>query len=390
MKNISKKVNFSYRNLIKIIPLLFLTVSISSCKVREKDIVHFIYTSDPHFGTTIPEFRGNVNVSAKIVNQAMVEKMNTLPTLKFSNDDGVNAGKIISSVDYLIITGDIANREEKGIQNAKKSWNEFVETYLNGITLKNKSGEKTQFLLLPGNHDVSNAIGHFKINAPIDNTSMVEIYNYMFPNSPKNSATFNYKTDKIHYSKDIQGIHFAFINIWLDSEERIWLENDLKSVSSSTPVLLFVHDQPEVESKHFTNPNGNHDINSIDKFENLLVDEFKDGKNIKDESVIEQREFVDFLKLHKNIKVYFHGNDNENRYFEYQGPDKDINLKIIQVDSPMKGNFSRTNEKLLSFQFVSINTKMKIITVRECLWNTDLENPNSPIVFGKSTTFSLK
>ncbi len=377
-------------NLLRFIVLLFLTISISSCKVKEKDIVQFIYTSDPHFGITIPEFRGNTDVSAKIVNQAMVEKMNTLPTLKFSNDKGVKAGKIIRSVDYLINTGDIANREENGIQNAKKSWNEFVETYLNGITLKNKSGEKTQFLLLPGNHDVSNAIGHFKINAAIDNTSMVEIYNYMFPNSPKTAATFNYKIDKIHYSRDIQGIHFAFINIWPDSQERIWLEHDLKSVSSSTPVLLFAHDQPEVESKHFTNPNSNHDINSNDKFENLLVDEFKDGKNSKDESIIEQREFVSFLKLHKNIKVYFHGNDNENRYFEYHGPDNDINLKIIQVDSPMKGNFSRTNEKLLSFQFVSINSKMKIITVRECLWNTNLENSNSPIVFGKSTTFSLK
>jgi len=390
MRNISKKFSFSDRYLIRFVPLLFLTILICSCKVKEKDIVQFIYTSDPHFGINIPEFRGNTDVSAQIVNQAMVEKMNTLQTLKFSNDNGVKAGEIIGSVDYLINTGDIANREENGIQNAKKSWNEFVETYLNGITLKNKIGQKTQFLLLPGNHDVSNALGHFKINAAIDNTSMVEIYNYMFPSSHKTSATFNYQTDKIHYSRDIQGIHFAFINIWPDSQERIWLENDLKSVSNSTPVLLFAHDQPEVESKHFTNPNGNHDINSIDKFENLLVDEFKDGKTILYESVIEQREFVTFLKLHKNIKVYFHGNDNENRFFEYYGPDNDINLKIIQVDSPMKGNFSRTNQKLLSFQFVSINAKTKLITVRECLWNFDLTNPKSPIVFGKSTTFSLK
>ena len=376
--------------LLKYILLVFLTISISSCKVQEKNTVQFIYTSDSHFGITIPEFRGNKNVSAKIVNAAMVEKMNTLSTTKLPSDKGVKSGKIIGPIDYLINTGDIANREEKGVQTAKKSWDEFVETYLNGITLKGKNGKKTAFFLLPGNHDVSNAIGHFKIQEPIDNTSMVEIHNYMFPSDLKTNTTFNYLTDKIHYSKDIQGIHFAFINIWPDSNERAWLANDLKSVSSTTPVLLFAHDQPDVESKHFINPNGDHSINGVDKFENLLVDEFKDGKTPKDESVIEQREFVAFLKLHKNIKAYFHGNDNENRYFEYHGPDNDVSLKIIQVDSPMKGNFSRTNEKLLSFQFVSIDTKKKIITVRECLWNSDLSNPNGPVVLGKSTTFSLK
>ena len=390
MKNYNLNNRVRFIKLLNTILFVFLTISMSSCKAQEKNIVQFVYTSDSHFGITRPDFRDAKNVSAKIVNQAMVEQMNTLSMLKLPNDNGVKSGKIIGPIDYLINTGDIANREEKGVQNAKKSWNEFVTTYLDGITLKDKNGEKVKFLLLPGNHDVSNAIGHFKIDAPIDNTAMVEIYNYMFPTSPKTSANYNYKTDKIHYSKNVLGIHLAFINIWPDSNERAWLENDLKSVSSTTPVLLFTHDQPDVESKHFINPNGDHTINGIDKFENLLTDEYKDGKSIKEDvTKIEQRELVAFLKLHKNIKAYFHGNNNENRFFDYHGPDNDISLKIIQVDSPMKGNLSKNDEKLVSFQFVSIDTKKKIITVRECLWNSDLSTPNSPIVWGKSTTFSL-
>ncbi len=390
MKNHNFNSTISSIKLLKYIAFIFLTISIYSCEAQEKNTLQFIYTSDSHFGISRPEFRGNKEVSAQIVNQAMVEKMNALPTATLPLDKGVNSGKVIGPIDYLINTGDIANREEKGVQTAKKSWDEFVTTYLEGIKLKGENGEPTKFLLLPGNHDVSNAIGHFKIDAPIDNTAMVEIYNYMFPNSPKTSATYNYKIDKIHYSKDILGIHLAFINMWPDSNERAWLANDLKSISSSTPVLLFMHDQPDIESKHFINPNKDHSINSFDKFENLLEDEFKDGKTIKEESTIEQRELVAFLKLHKNIKAYFHGNNNENRFFDYHGPDNDISLKILQVDSPMKGNFSKNDEKLLSFQLVSIDSKKKIITVRECLWNSDLATLNSPIVWGKSTTFSLE
>ena len=45
-----------------------------------------------------------------------------------------------------------------------------------------------------------------------------------------------------------------FITLWADSAERIWMQKDLDTVGKTTPVIIFTHDQPECESKHFTNP----------------------------------------------------------------------------------------------------------------------------------------
>lgn len=370
--------------------LVLFFVSCNQPKNQKSHIIQFVYTSDSHFGIKRITFQGDSNVYSNVVNAAMVQKINSLPSLTLPNDSGVNAGNLVGEIDYLINTGDIANRSEAGIQTATVSWNQFKAIYVDSLTIKTNQNQRSEIWLLPGNHDVSNAIGHFKIpTANTDNASMVGIYNFMFPNNPKTSANYNFSTDKIHYSKDVDGLHFLFVQMWPDSCERIWIENDLKTVSDSTPVLLFTHDEPNVEAKHFTNPNGKHDINPTDKFENLLGEVFKDGKSMTDSSNIEQREFTSFLKRHKNIKVYFHGNDNENRYYTYHGPDNDVNLKIIQVDSPMKGNYSKSDEAKLSFQFVSIDAEKKVMTVRECLWNSDPSNPKKPVVWGAKTNIQF-
>lgn len=383
-----KKLNRTGR--IFLLPVLFILL-FGCIRNPQPTIVQFVYTSDSHFGITRTTFQGDSNVYANVVNAAMVKKINSLTGLTLPNDFGVNAGKNVGGIDYLINTGDIANRSEKNIQKATDSWQQFVDVYLNGLTTKNNSEKATKIWLLPGNHDVSNAIGHYHISVEKkDNASMVGIYNHMFATNQKTDSSFNFHTNKIHYSKDITGLHFIFVQMWPDSCERIWMEEDLKSVSDSTPVLLFTHDEPNVEAKHFTNPNGNHDINTTDKFENLLGEVFKDGKDISISSDIEQREFAAFLKKHRNIKIYFHGNDNENRYYTYHGPDNDVNLKIIQVDSPMKGNYSSTSESKLSFQLVTINIPKKELTVRECLWNKNPTHPELPVVWGESTTISLK
>jgi len=369
--------------------MLLLTCLALNAKEPQK-VIQFIYTSDTHLGIKRLTFRGDSNVYSNVVNTAMVEKMNGLSKVKLPEDGGVNGGNLVDGIDYLINTGDIANRSDFGTQSATISWNQFTSIYLNGITLKNGKNGKTAFLLLPGNHDISNAIGFHKKMEPLtDNTSLVSIYNYMFPQHPKTSTTYNYKTDKVHYSKNISGIHFVFINMWPDSSERIWLTKDLKEIDHHTPVILFAHDQPTVESKHFTNPNGLRTINSTDKFENLLVEVFKDGQKITDPSQIEQRSFVAFLKLHPNIKAYFNGNENENKMYEYKGPDSNIALKTFQVDSPMKGNVSSKDETKLSFQVVSIDPEAKTMTVRECLWNTNPKNPSADVVWGTHSTISL-
>jgi len=69
----------------------------------------------------------------------------------------------------------------------------------------------------------------------------------MTSSRPKTTATYNYSSDRVLYSHTLGGIHFVFITIWPDSVVRAWLENDIKQVDRSTPVVLFTHDQPEAQ-----------------------------------------------------------------------------------------------------------------------------------------------
>ncbi len=384
--------NFSMNQFKKgFLALLFLLILTSTVNAKkDPEIIQLIFTSDSHFGIKRLTFQGDSNVYSNVVNAAMVARMNTLQTVKLPDDNGINGGKLVGGIDYLINSGDIANREEPGIQSSDVSWNQFKTVFLNGVHLTNYRNKKTEILLLPGNHDISNAIGFTRKMIPLtDNTSLVGIYNFMFPKNQKTSSSFQYSKDKVHYSINKGGIHFVFINMWPDSSERVWIEKDLKSVSHKTPVLLFAHDQPTVESKHFTNPNGSHTINLTDNFENLLPEVFKDGTKISDPSKIEQIEFVEFLKVHPNIKAYFNGNDHENKMYDYTGPNKDISLKTFQVDSPMKGNKSAKDETKLSFQLISIDFRTKMMTVRECLWNAIPKNRSAVLQWGMSRTISL-
>ena len=354
-------------------------------------VIQFVFTSDPHYGLTKANFQGQTNVDAHIVNAAMINKINTLPNTVFPNDGGVQAGKQINEFDGLIQTGDIANREEKGIQSASVSWSQYATDFIQNLTLKNKVGQTTPIYYSPGNHDVSDAIGYYNLMAPpTDPTTMVDMYNLMMNNNiQKTIATYDYATDKIHYSKDIQGIHFMFVNLWPDSTERIWMNTDLQNVSTTTPVLIFCHSNPDVDASFFTNPNGAHDINAIDQFENLLPELYQEG-NINNPSTIEQIGFVNFIKTHPNIKAYFHGHSNYTQYYYYKGPNSDISLPCFRVDSPLKGKYSATDETKLSFEVIAIDTSAMSMTVRECLWNPTPGNPNAPVTWGSSVTVSLR
>ena len=354
--------------------------------------IQFVYTSDAHYGITRARFQKAANVSATVVNGAMIAKMNNLTQLTFPNDGGVRSGYKVDSVDFVVMTGDIANRSETTIiptLSASTCWSQFANDYINGTTLKDKTGSNSKLYLLPGNHDVSNAIGFYKTMSPLkDSATMVNIYNMMMP-SPRAAGNYNYANEKIHYSKNIGGIHMMFVCMWPDSTERVWMANDLATVSSTTPVFIFTHDQPLVESKHLSNPNSPYTINSTNKFENLLLEKFKDGTAITAPSTIEQNGFASFVQAHPNIVAYFHGNDNQNNYYKYYGPNNNIAIDIIQVDSPMKGNISATDETKLSFQLITIDTLLKVMTVRECLYNTDTNNVYSPIIFGSSKTINF-
>jgi hypothetical protein len=358
--------------------------------------VQFVYTSDAHYGITRATFQGATAVNAQVVNAAMIKQINSLSGVNLPLDGFVNAGERLSSINFVAMTGDVSNRQETGtapalpIQPAATSWAQFSTDYLSGLTVKDGSGAAAPLFLAPGNHDVSNAIGYYKAMTPAtDATVMAEIYNRMMaPATLRTAATYSYTNDKINYSKNIGGVHFVFINMWPDSGVRAWLDTDLSTVAATTPVILFSHDQPEAESKHFTNPNGTHDINATDKFENLLVDQLADGLTTAAADTIEQNAFVAWLKNHKNVVAYFHGNDNENKFRTYQGPNLDVALPVFQVDSPMKGNVSGTTETKLSFMVVSIDTSAKQLTARECLWNPTA-TAGAPVAWGASATISL-
>ncbi|PTQ98175.1 calcineurin-like phosphoesterase family protein [Mucilaginibacter yixingensis] len=356
--------------------------------------VHILLTSDAHYGITRPAFRGATTVDAHTTNAAMIASMNTLPGVTVPNDGGFEAGQKINYVDYMIQTGDVANRMEVSakVQLASTSWDQFNTDYLQGLTVKGKGGNKANIYIVPGNHDVSNTIGYYATMSPTtDATSLANLYNRAFlPAVPKTAATLNYATDRVNYSRDIAGVHFCFMQMWPDSTVRIWLNSDLQKVSSTTPVVFVCHDQPAVVANHFTNPNGNHGINGTDKFDNVLDEVYKDGKLSTGVSTIEQRNMVAFLKQHPNVKAWLHGHVHESRFYTYTGVDNDVQIGTVSIDSPMKGLVSAADETKLCYDYAVLDPKSMTLTVRECFWNTVPTNPNTAIQWGAPYTIKLK
>jgi len=382
----------------KILPVLAIAVFFAAGFQKvygQSPVINIIFTSDAHYGITRAKFRGDTAVPGFKVNAALVSQFNTVPDLILPADGGINAGKKTGSVDYVIEGGDVANRMEPPVQSAAVSWSQFESQYMHHLTLIGHDGKPAKLLIVPGNHDISNAIGYARVMKPsADPTSMVNIYNLMLkPQRPLTNAGYNYATDKINYSRNIKGIHLMFITLWADSAERIWMQKDLDTVASNTPVIIFTHDQPECEAKHFTNPLPPYNMTPDNHFENLTAEHYKEGTvAARDDGATaeEQRGFVKFLKRHPNIKAYFHGNSNWNEFYVYHGPDNDVNLNVFRVDSPMKGKYSAKDETLLSFQLITLDTQSQALTVRECLWNTKPSDPTQKIVFGKSSTVLLR
>ncbi|HSQ43057.1 MAG TPA: hypothetical protein VLM37_12325, partial [Fibrobacteraceae bacterium] len=144
-------------------------------------VVQFVFTADPHYGLK-RVFRNEKKVSSHLVNLAMIEKMNTLSATVFPNDEGVKEGDTVGSMDFLVMGGDIGNRSQKvdgdWVQSAADSWAQFASDYLDGCTLRNSAGELAPWMLMSGNHDISNAIGFYDSLVPdTDPTIMVELYN---------------------------------------------------------------------------------------------------------------------------------------------------------------------------------------------------------------------
>jgi hypothetical protein len=366
-----------------------LLLAAAACRAQD-GVLQLVFTSDVHYGITRPHFRGADSVPAAVVNQAMIETINRLPRLAMPRDSGVGAGHTIGDLDGIVITGDIANREESGIQCAADSWKQFEAGYGHSITTKDRNRLPTPLWLCAGNHDVSNAIGFWRPTQPAtDASSLAGMYNRMMaPAHPRTAADYDYAHDKIHYSRDIGGIRLLFLNLWPDSAEQQWMEQELRGLKPGTPVLLFVHSMPDVEARFFTNPNGVHAIDSSDKFENLLPETFRDGRSVRDSALYEERGLAAFLRRHPEIRAYFHGHNNWTEFYQWRAPDQRVVLPCFRVDSPMKGRVSSKDETRLSFQLISIDTRTKTMTVRECLWNTVPGNP-AVLKWGEHKTMAL-
>lgn len=358
------------------------------------ETIQFVFTSDAHYGLTREHFRGSLDVDAAIVNHAMLASINSLAAARFPDDGGLRAGESVGGLDFLVEGGDIANREETSgaapVQPASKSWVQFVHDYVDGLHTTDLSGMPTRLFVVPGNHDASNAVGFYRPMQPsVDGGAIVSIYNLMVkPPQPLSPAMFDYGRDRMFLSRDLAGVHFQFLQIWPDSAMRAKMAADLERIDAETPVVVFTHDQPDVEGKHFINPNGIRDINAADRFENLLSDPFADGPSTELPSTIEQQQFEGFLAGHRNITAYFHGNSNWHQAYDWNGPGRSARLHVFRVDSPMKGAVSAGDETRLSFQVVTIDPVRRTMTVRECLWNAQGAVTRS-VTWGDSVTVTL-
>jgi hypothetical protein len=369
---------------------LFLYLLLSVPAAAQDSVLQFVFTSDVHYGITRAHFRGADKVSAVTVNRAMIAAINRLPARMLPQDGGVSSGKTIGHIDGILITGDIANRQETGIQPAAASWQQFEADYDHRVITTDRFHQPTPLLLTPGNHDAADAIGSWRPFQPsTDASSMAGIYNrMMLPAHPLSAKTYDYARNRIHYIRDIGGIRLLFVNCWPDSTEQMWIEEQLALLPKSTPVLLFTHANPDLEARFFANPNGNHGIDSTSKFENLLPEMLQDGQSVKDSTLIEQRQLAEFLKRHPQIKAYFHGHNNWTQFYQWHGPDNNISLPCFRVDSPMKGKPSATDETLISFELITIDPGKKSMTVREYQWNP---MPGDPSVtkWGQTMTIDL-
>jgi hypothetical protein len=353
--------------------------------------LQFVFTSDAHYGIRRATFRGRTDVDARAVNQALVASINALAATTFPADGGNRAGLSVGPVDAVVEGGDVANRAEVidgvAIQSAAASWRNFIDDYQKGLTLTDADGRRAPLFVIPGNHDASNAVGFYKPMSPVTDPSSVDGIYRLMVQRPAAPARFDYDRERVLTSRDLRGVHFAFVHVWPDSRGRVWLENDLAGVTAQTPVFLFSHDGPDADSRHFLNPAAPGTFDASLGFENLLSDVFADGTSKEAAATAERAAFERFAAAHRNLVAYFHGHSNSNQFYEWTGPLGNVVLHTFRVDSPMKGAVSGRDETKLSFQVATVSADRRTLTVRECFWNAHPEAPS--LTWGASVTESI-
>jgi 3',5'-cyclic-AMP phosphodiesterase len=161
-------------------------------RAPDKGELSFVQISDSHMGFNKP---ANPDVAATL--KAAVDKINALPT----------------PPEFLLHTGDISHLSKP-------------EEFDNVDQILKSTGKETMFV--PGEHDVLND----------DGKQFLERYG-------KNAKGSGW------YSFDKQGVHFiGLVNVMnlkagglgtLGHDQLEWLEDDVKHLKSSTPIVVFAH-----------------------------------------------------------------------------------------------------------------------------------------------------
>ena len=202
--------------MVKRLVLVLVCISLFCCSLgaRGGEILRFVYCSDLHYGID-REFRGAESVSADSVSRAMLRSFGLLENAVLPDDGGVGGGCVFGEPDFVVCTGDIANRMERGVQPASESWRQFLRDWAEYLD---------RLYLVPGNHDISNAIGYPKPMSPErDASSAAGIYDMMMHTDTTVSAeTFDYGTDRTHYTFVMDSVRFVFMGMWPDSCMREW------------------------------------------------------------------------------------------------------------------------------------------------------------------------
>lgn len=367
---------------MKRLPLTFsLLLFVPFWVFGQQRFIQFVHVSDCHYGIARYNFRGQQDVPANEVNRSMIARIEGLPEMELPADGGVRGGEKIGWVDCVVNTGDVSNRSEDGVQRSARSWRQFTHDW-NDIVLRDSTGSPARMFLLPGNHDISNAIGHPDIpRRKIDATAAAGIYNAMLhPEKPLTNRTYDRQEHLCNYWFDNSGVRFLFVDMWPDSTSRAWLETRLEDMPDGGVGLLFVHDQPDIEAKHLSGP-------VEDGFENLVGD--RSGVPRDRVPTAEHDALDDFMAVHPSIRAWFHGNDNYNEFYTWGSA---AELPVFRVDSPVKGIYSHKDESILSFSFVVIDTVSGEMTVREYFWNSSPVDASAAdtAVWGATKTISLR
>ena len=242
---------------------LFLIFNFINVLTLDAEEIRFIYCSDLHYGIK-RNFRGKECETYKVVDE-MLKSFTLLYSSPLPSDGGAGAGTVFGEPDFLICTGDISNRMQKGAWTASESWNQFKKDWIDALDYP--------VYVVPGNHDISNAIGYPKRLSPErDDASAVGIFNHNMPMYGHSEIEdFNYPENSVRYSFVRDSLRFMFIGMWPDGNMRMWMDS-VMTEDPVSPVIIFTHDPVEADAKHYTNPNYPYNINAVDKFENLLSD----------------------------------------------------------------------------------------------------------------------